>query len=81
MIAACCLNLSLNLRHCFACFYICAGKSTLNHSDKYIIGHVNNIPTMQFFTGISGNTQSKLYTLQSAECVWDFQNDALWDTH
>ena len=24
-----------------------------------IIGHVNNVPTMQFFTGISRNTQSK----------------------
>ena len=26
-----------------------------------LIGHVNNIPKMQFFTGISGNTQSKSY--------------------
>ena len=25
------------------------------------IAHVNNIPTMQFFTGISRNTQSKCY--------------------
>ena len=45
------------------------------------IGHVNNIPTMQFFIGISRNTQSKSqYTLSMTECVWDFQNDALCDT-
>ena len=42
-------------------------------------GHVNNIPTMQFFTGISRNTQSKTYMLSLTECVWDFQNIALWD--
>ena len=35
---------------------------------------------MQFFTGISRNTQSKLYTLSLTECVRDFQNNALWDT-
>ena len=43
------------------------------------IGHVNNIPTMQFFAGISRNTQS--YMLSLTECVWNFQNDALWDMH
>ena len=42
--------------------------------------HVNNIPTMQFFTGISRNTQSKSYMLSLTECVWEFQNNALWDT-
>ena len=26
-----------------------------------LLGNVRNIPTMQFFTGISRNTQSKLY--------------------
>ena len=36
-----------------------------------LIGHDNNIPTMQFFTGIPGNPQSL------TECVWEFQNDAL----
>ena len=36
---------------------------------------------MQFFTGISRNTQSKLWMLSLTECVWDFQNNALWDTH
>ena len=52
-------------------------KQPLNH----IIGHVNNIPTMQFFTEISRNTQSKSYNMLSfTECVWDFQNNALWDT-
>ena len=30
---------------------------------KYIIGHGNYIPTMQFFNGISRNTQSKLHML------------------
>ena len=43
------------------------------------IGHVNNISTMQFFTGISRNTQSKSYILSLTECVWEFQNNALWD--
>ena len=42
--------------------------------------HVNNIPTMQYFTGISRNTQSKSYMLSLSECVWDFHNNALWDT-
>ena len=45
------------------------------------IGHVNNIPTMQFFTGISRNTKSKLYMLSLTECVGDSQNNALWDIH
>ena len=44
-------------------------------------GHVNNIPTMQFLTGISRNIQSKLYMLSLTECNWDSQNNALWDTH
>ena len=47
----------------------------------YAIGHVNNIPTMQFFTGISQNTQSKSYMLSLTGCAWDFQNNVLWDTH
>ena len=37
-------------------------KITLKNEPQEInlrIGHVNNIPTMQFFTGISRNTQSK----------------------
>ena len=45
------------------------------------IRHVDNIPTMQFFSGISRNTQSKSYMLSLTECVRDFQNNALWDTH
>ena len=44
-----------------------------------IIGCVYNIPTMQFLTGISRNTQSKSYMLSFTEFVWDFQNNALWD--
>ena len=45
------------------------------------IGHFNNIPTMQFFTGIPRNILSKSYTLSLTECAWDFHNNALWDTH
>ena len=44
------------------------------------IGHVHNIPTMQFFTGISRKIQSKLYMLTLTACVWDFRNNALLDT-
>ena len=36
---------------------------------------------MQFFVGISRNTQSKSYMLSLTECVWNFQNNALRDTH
>ena len=42
---------------------------------------------MQFLTGISRNSQSKSDTymqgcmLSLTECVWNFQNNALWDTH
>ena len=36
---------------------------------------------MQFFTRPSRITQSKSYVLLSIDCVWDFQNNALWDTH
>ena len=45
------------------------------------IGCVNNIPTIQFFTRISRNTQSKSYMLSLTDCVWDFQNNVLWDTY
>ena len=36
---------------------------------------------MQFFTGISRNTKSKSFMLSLTACVWDFQNNGLWDTH
>ena len=42
------------------------------------IGHVN---VMQFFTGISRYTQSKSYMLSLTECVWESQNNALWDNN
>ena len=42
---------------------------------------VNNISTMQFFAGISRNTQSKSSMLLLNECVRESQNHALWDTH
>ena len=41
-----------------------------------IIGHVHNIPTMQFFIGISRNTRSEYYMLLLTECVWEFRNNA-----
>ena len=41
------------------------------------IEQVNNNPTVQLFTGISRNTQSKSYTLSLTECVWEFQKNAL----
>ena len=43
------------------------------------IGHVNNLPTMPLFTGISRNSQSKSYMLSLTECVRDFQSNELWD--
>ena len=36
---------------------------------------------MQSFTGNSENTQSKSYMLSLTEYLWEFQNDALLDTH
>ena len=41
----------------------------------------NNIPTMLYFTGISRDTQSKSYMLSLNECVREFRNSSLWDTH
>ena len=35
---------------------------------------------MQFFSGISSNIKA-IDMLSLTECVWDFQNNALWDTH
>ena len=40
-------------------------------------GHVNINPSIQFFV----NSQSKSYILSLTVCVWDIQNNALWDTH
>ena len=37
------------------------------------IGLVNNITTMQFFSGISRNTHSTYYMLSLTECVWEFR--------
>ena len=39
----------------------------------WAIGHVKNIPTMQFFIGISRITQSKSYMLSLTVCVWNFK--------
>ena len=46
-----------------------------------LTGHVNNIPIMQFFTGISRYTQANSNMLSLIEYVWEFQNNVLWDTH
>ena len=45
----------------------------------FLIGHVNNIPTMQFLTGIPQNTQSKSYMQSLTESAWESENNALWD--
>ena len=37
-----------------------------------IIGHFNNTPIMQFFTGIFRNTQSNSYTLQDKTIRWNY---------
>ena len=36
-----------------------------------LIRHVNKIPTMQLFTGISKNTQSRNIMISLTVCVWD----------
>ena len=36
-------------------------------------GHVNNIDTMQFLTGIPRNSQSRSYMPSLTECVWKSQ--------
>ena len=83
----CCIDLSREPPKIFCQSPINAGFSleicnnTMLHYIARSIGLVNNIPTMQFFFGISRNTQSKSYMLSLTECVWDFQNIALWDTH
>ena len=61
-----------------------------SHGQLHLNKQVSNIPTMQFFTGISRNTQLKS---SLTECVWVinlflykfmvqvFMNNALYDTH
>ena len=58
-------------------------SASLSEPSFFPIGHVNNIPTVQFFTEISRNTLPESYRLgyQFTEFVWDFHNGALWDTH
>ena len=48
--------------------YAVAQKYGVSSLEALSIGHVHNIPTMQFFTRISGNIQSKSYVLSFAEC-------------
>ena len=46
-----------------------------------MMGHVNNIPTMQFRSVIPRNAQSKwCYMTSLTESVWEFRNEALWGT-
>ena len=63
----------------FSPVYITVPDSNSGYGKIHPLGRVNNIPTMQFFTGISRNTQST-HMLSMTECVWEFQNNALWDT-
>ena len=59
-------------KHCIECWWL--------ETCQVSVEHVNNIPTMQVFTEISRNTQSKSYMLSLTECIWEFPNNALWDT-
>ena len=43
------------------------------------IGRVKNIPTMLFFTEIL--SQNLIYVCNHWLSVWEFQNNAFWDTH
>ena len=46
------------------------------------IKHVNNVSPNANFTGISEKYSIRiLFMLSMTECVWEFQNNALWDTH
>ena len=47
------------------------------------LGHVNNIPTMQFSLEFPAVTHSKSGKILKSltMCVREFQNDALWDAH
>ena len=54
---------------------------SVRQHQPFLIRHAKNIPTMQLFIGISRNTKSKSYMLSLTECIRDFQNNALWDTH
>ena len=45
----------------------------------FLIGYVNNIPTMQFLTGIPQTTLSKSYMISLTESAWESENTALWD--
>ena len=63
-------------------FKFCNSRLAIRASCWYTtIRHVNEIPTMQLFSGIFRNTRSKSYVLSLTERVWDFQNNALWDTY
>ena len=57
------------------------GKQISSVFEENLYGHVNIVHMMQFINAISRNTQSKTYMLSLTECVWEFQNHALWDTH
>ena len=53
----------------------------LTHSRTQEYGMLTTFPQCKFLHWISRNTQSKSYMVSLTECVRDFQNNALWDTH
>ena len=44
-------------------------NSLLASQSLHLLGHVDHIPTMQFFIGISRNTQSKSYAIVDWVCL------------
>ena len=61
--------------------YIHIHRQILKQEWQWFVSFKEKQCTMQFYTGISRNTWSKSYMSSLTECVWEFQNSALWDTH
>ena len=67
----------------FANLFTWSIEEDISYAIWKAIGHIHNIPTMQFFTGrgVSRNTQSKSYMLSSTDCVWDFKKMHCGNSH
>ena len=61
--------------------WICASGGWVSGYEMEGVGSNKNITIMQFFAGIARNTQAKSYMLSLTECVGEFRNNALRDTH